>query len=165
VPVAFNPSADSSVDAEESTINASEMENNNAVVQTEKAESKKSAENEPKFKRTVIHKVKKGDTLIDLAKEFDTDVKAISANNHLKNGQIKIGQALKFETWSKVDKKTVAKYVAESKKDANKGHKSLNRDSDSQNKHKTVRISARKLQSTHKSKTALIKTHTRVRIR
>jgi membrane-bound lytic murein transglycosylase D len=81
VPVAFSADAENT---EENTINASEMENNNAVIQTDNDEPKKSAENEPKFKRIVIHKVKKGDTLIDLAKEFNTDVKTISANNHLK---------------------------------------------------------------------------------
>jgi membrane-bound lytic murein transglycosylase D len=162
VPVAFSADA---ANTEENTINASEMENNNTVIQADNDEPKKSAENEPKFKRTVILKVKKGDTLINLAKEFNTDVKTISANNHLKNGQIKIGQGLRFETWSKVDKKTVAKYDAVTKKESNKAQKSFNRDSNSQNKHKTIRISARKSLSTHKAKTSTVKAHTRVRLR
>ncbi len=68
------------------SINASEMENNNAIDQ--------STEIEPITTRSITHKVKKGDTLQALANQYGTNTKTLMKINHLKSGKLKAGQTL-----------------------------------------------------------------------
>ncbi len=49
----------------------------------------------------VKYKVKKGDTLITIAKKFGTDVKEIKKLNNLKTNAIRVGQVLKIPTTKK----------------------------------------------------------------
>ena len=70
------------------SINSAEMENNNRIDQT--------AEIEPSVSRSVIHKVKNGDTLLGLAAKYNTDAKTLLSINHLKNAKLKTGQTLKI---------------------------------------------------------------------
>ena len=68
------------------SINASEMENNNAIDQ--------STEIEPITTRSITHKVKKGDTLQALANKYGTNTKTLMKMNHLKSGKLNAGQTL-----------------------------------------------------------------------
>ena len=92
VPVAYNGQPIAS-DASTYAINEAEMENNNAIKEpTEKAEAKI----EPKLVPPVIHKVKRGDTLLGLAAKYDTDTKTLMKLNHLKNGKLRAGQSIQL---------------------------------------------------------------------
>jgi len=68
------------------SINAAEMENNNHIDQTA----------EPTVSRLVIHKVKNGDTLQNLASKYGTSTKSLMKINHLKSAKLKAGQSLKM---------------------------------------------------------------------
>ena len=67
-------------------INASEMENNNAIDQ--------STEIEPIATLNITHKVKKGETLQALANKYGTNAKTLMKINHLKSANLKAGQTL-----------------------------------------------------------------------
>ena len=71
------------------TINAAEMENNNAIVEAD--------EIEPKATRSTIHEVKKGETLQALANKYGTNTKALMKINSLKSTQLKAGQTLRIK--------------------------------------------------------------------
>ena len=71
------------------TINATEMENNNAILEAD--------EIEPKASRNITHKVKKGETLQALANKYDTNTRALIKNNSLKSTQLKAGQTLRIK--------------------------------------------------------------------
>ena len=71
------------------TINAAEMENNNAIVEAD--------EIEPKATRSITHKVKKGETLLALSNKYGTNTKALMKNNSLKSTQLKAGQILRIK--------------------------------------------------------------------
>ena len=70
------------------TINAAEMENNNNINQAN--------ESEPSHSRAIIHQVKSGDTLQNLAAKYNTNTKTLMKINHLKNAKLKAGQKLKI---------------------------------------------------------------------
>ena len=67
-------------------INASEMENNNAIDQ--------STEIEPIATLNITHKVKKGETLQALANKYGAHAKTLMKINHLKSANLKAGQTL-----------------------------------------------------------------------
>ena len=67
-------------------INASEMENNNAIDQ--------SNEIEPIATLNITHKVKKGETLQALANKYGAHAKTLMKINHLKSANLKAGQTL-----------------------------------------------------------------------
>ena len=67
-------------------INASEMENNNAIDQ--------STEIEPIATLNITHKVKKGETLQELANKYGAHAKTLMKINHLKSANLKAGQTL-----------------------------------------------------------------------
>ncbi len=81
------------------TINATEMENNNAIVEAD--------EIEPKATRSITHEVKKGETLQALANKYDTNTKALMKINSLKSTQLKAGQTLRIK--DEVETKTQLK--------------------------------------------------------
>jgi membrane-bound lytic murein transglycosylase D len=89
VPAVYNgkPISNAS-EIQSDSINAAEMENNNAINQTN--------ENEPKATRTVTHKVKRGETLAALADKYDTNTKTLIKINRLKSTKLKAGQTLKI---------------------------------------------------------------------
>ena len=73
------------------------IEQNSANIDLNRAENKTETSREvvePAQQRSVTHKVKKGETLITIAKHYGISVKQISANNSLKNKTIKAGQIL-----------------------------------------------------------------------
>jgi membrane-bound lytic murein transglycosylase D len=94
-------------DANSNLIDETEMENNNVIKESAaRAEPKRE---EAKTEREqiehriehikvapVIHKVKRGDTLLALAAKYDTDTKTLMKLNHLKNGQLKAGQKIQL---------------------------------------------------------------------
>jgi LysM repeat protein len=55
-----------------------------------------SPEPAPAKPESTIYKVKKGDTLLALAKRFKTNVKSIKANNNLRSNNLSIGQRLRL---------------------------------------------------------------------
>ena len=68
------------------SINAAEMENNNHIDQSA----------EPTVSRLVIHKVKNGDTLQNLASKYGISTNSLMKINHLKSAKLKAGQSLKM---------------------------------------------------------------------
>ena len=87
------------------SINAGEMENNNAIDQ--------SNEVEPIATRSITHKVKKGETLQSLANKYDTNTKALMKINSLKSTQLKAGITLRIK--DVVAKKTPLKSASNNK--------------------------------------------------
>ena len=98
VPAVYNGEPLSNADEIKSdSINASEMENNNAIDQ--------SNEIEPIARRNITHKVKKGETLQALAKKYGINTKAMMKMNHLKSAKLKAGQTLTINEASDNNKK------------------------------------------------------------
>lgn len=106
VPVAFkttsennatnNTVASEASDNQANNIDVAEMENNNAINQSNDNQSR----NEPKSSRPVLIKVKRGDTLQGLADKYDTNAKSLIKINHLRNGKIVAGQTIKVTEYS-----------------------------------------------------------------
>ena len=46
--------------------------------------------------KTTVYKVKRGDTLLEIAKRFDTSVKVIKKKNNLRTANLKLGQKLEI---------------------------------------------------------------------
>jgi membrane-bound lytic murein transglycosylase D len=82
---AFEPSNDVSIEQTSANIDL-----NRAEI---KAETSRDAI-EPVKQNSLTHKVKKGEALITIAKQYGISVKQISASNSLKNNSIKAGQIL-----------------------------------------------------------------------
>ena len=53
---------------------------------------------EPEIERPVIHKVKRGETLSDLANKYDVNAKTLMKINRLKSSQLKAGQTIRLGT-------------------------------------------------------------------
>ncbi len=83
VPAAYT---NTGTDYDTETIDASELASNNIETVEDS--------NEPKPTRHVIHKVKKGETLIALAAKYDTNTQTLRKLNGLKNTKVKVGQTL-----------------------------------------------------------------------
>ena len=106
VPAVYNGEPLSNADEIKSdSINASEMENNNAIDQ--------SSEIEPIATRSITHKVKKGETLQALANKYGTSTKALMKINSLKSTQLKAGKTLRIK--DVVVKKTSLKSASNNK--------------------------------------------------
>ncbi len=106
VPAVYNGEPLSNADEIKSdSINASEMENNNATDQ--------SSEIEPIATRSITHKVKKGETLQALANKYGTSTKALMKINSLKSTQLKAGKTLRIK--DVVVKKTSLKSASNNK--------------------------------------------------
>jgi membrane-bound lytic murein transglycosylase D len=106
VPAVYNGEPLSNADEIKSdSINASEMENNNAIDQ--------SSEIEPIATRSITHKVKKGETLQALANKYGTNTKALMKINGLKSTQLKAGKTLRIK--DVVAKKTPLKSASNNK--------------------------------------------------
>lgn len=88
VPAVYNgkPLSDAS-EVQSDSINVAEMENNNTIDQSD----------EPSGGRSLIHKVKNGETLQSLAKKYGTSTKNLMRVNHLKNAKVKVGQSLTIQ--------------------------------------------------------------------
>ncbi len=71
-------------------IDLTSTENNNALNIAEKNK----AENEPARQHSVTHKVKKGEYMQSIAKQYGVSVKQIMASSALKNSRVKAGQLL-----------------------------------------------------------------------
>ncbi|MES2013077.1 MAG: transglycosylase SLT domain-containing protein [Pseudomonadota bacterium] len=99
---------------------------------------------EPVKARSVTYKVKKGETIQSIAKQFGISAKQISASNSLKSNRVKAGQTLKIEA---VDSK-VKSQKNNSKTKANK----------SDTKTKKVSGRAKSSQKQTKSKSAKVST-------
>lgn len=98
VPAVYNGEPLSNADEIKSDgINASEMENNNAIDQSD--------EIEPLATRSITHKVKKGETLQALANKYNTNTKALMKLNQLKSANLKAGQTLTINLASESNKK------------------------------------------------------------
>ena len=82
VPAAYQPVA---ID-ESQTIDADALESNNTEDTVDA--------DEPKAISHVIHKVKKGETLLALAKQYNTSTKDLIKLNRLSNSKVKVGQTL-----------------------------------------------------------------------
>ncbi|MCR2822047.1 LysM peptidoglycan-binding domain-containing protein [Lederbergia panacisoli] len=103
--------------------------------------------------KTSKYKVKKGDTLSKIAKQYNTTVKEIKAANKLKNDMIKIGQLLsipKKTTSSKAAVKPVASTKSNSSKTAVKPVASTNNKTESNINTKVVNNNASKIESNQK---------------
>lgn len=106
VPAVYNGEPLSNADEIKSdSINASELENNNAIDQ--------SSEIEPIATRSITHKVKKGETLQALANKYGTSTKALMKINSLKSTQLKAGKTLRIK--DVVAKKTSLKNASNNK--------------------------------------------------
>ena len=106
VPAVYNGEPLSNADEIKSdSINASELENNNAIDQ--------SSEIEPIATRSITHKVKKGETLQALANKYGTSTKALMKINSLKSTQLKAGKTLRIKDI--VAKKTSLKNASNNK--------------------------------------------------
>ena len=77
----------------------------------------------------VIHKVKRGDTLMALAAKYDTDTKALMKLNHLKSSQLKAGQRIQLTEASvkTVEKRSEISHTKLSKNDKAGKEKSSNK--------------------------------------
>lgn len=62
--------------------------------------------NEPKLSTSLIHKVKRGDTLHSLADKYDTDSRTLMKMNSLKTSKLKVGQTIKISSSKVVANKT-----------------------------------------------------------
>ena len=106
VPAVYNGEPLSNADEIKSdSINASELENNNAIDQ--------SSEIEPIATRSITHRVKKGETLQALANKYGTSTKALMKINSLKSTQLKAGKTLRIK--DVVVKKTSLKSASNNK--------------------------------------------------
>jgi membrane-bound lytic murein transglycosylase D len=93
VPAVYNGrSISDTPEARSDSIDTAEMANNNVMEDVSK--------NEPKATRSIIHRVKKGETLIALAGKYDTSTQALMKLNRLKSSKVKAGQNLKIEDGS-----------------------------------------------------------------
>lgn len=68
--------------------------------------SESNDENEPKEKRSVSHKVKKGEVMATIAKRYGVSVKQIMAANSLKTSRVKTGQVLNIDVAENSSTKT-----------------------------------------------------------
>ncbi len=102
VPVTYNGQP-ILTDSGTSLINEAELENNNTLIEPEEIAKPKLVKIEPKLVPPVIHKVKRGDTLIALAAKYNTDTETLMTLNHLKNKQLKAGQNLQLTEASHKD--------------------------------------------------------------
>ncbi len=85
VPAIHDDNLDNDINNEES-IDVAELEKNNLH------------ESEPKLSSSLIHKVKRGDTLHAIADKYDTDSKILMKINRLKSSKLKVGQTIKLGT-------------------------------------------------------------------
>jgi len=70
------------------------LEKGTQVASTKKGKSKKAAAAEP---AVIKYTVKKGDTLTQIAKRYNTTIAEIAKMNHLPGNQVRIGQVLKIK--------------------------------------------------------------------
>ncbi len=137
VPAVYNgkPLSDAS-EIKSDGIDAAEMENNNTINQTN--------ESEPSARRAVTHRVKKGETLQTLAKQYGTDAKSLMKINHLKSSQLKAGQSLKINEASAGDNRNHRKVANRAKITGGRISKvSMHGSKISSKKHHSGHISAR----------------------
>ena len=52
-------------------------------------------ENEPSSSKPIVHKVKRGETLTDLAKKYQVSQSSLMKINHLKSSKVKVGQQIR----------------------------------------------------------------------
>jgi membrane-bound lytic murein transglycosylase D len=83
---------------------------------------KNKAEIEPTKQQSVTHKVKKGETMLSIAKHYDVSTKQIMLANNLKRRQVNVGQVLNITSANEADK--AAKNKSENKSTKNKATKS-----------------------------------------
>jgi len=100
---------------------------------------------EPVKARSVTHKVKKGETIQSIAKQFGISAKQISASNALKSNRVKAGQTLKIE-------------AVDSKAKSQKNNNSKTKTNKSDTKTKKVSGRAKSSQKQAKSKSAKVST-------
>ncbi len=141
VPAVYNGEPLSNVNEIKSDgINASEMENNNAIDQ--------SSEIEPivahNITHNITHKVKKGDTLAGLASKYDTNTKALMKTNSLKSTQLKAGQTIIIK--DVVTKETPPKNTRNNKDNKQVVSKTSNHKANSI-KTNSIKISGKKISS------------------
>jgi LysM repeat protein len=90
VPAVYNDKSISDVpEIQSDSIDAAELVNNDVIDETD--------EIEPKAKRSVTHKVKKGETLTALADKYDMSTQALMKLNRLKSSKLRVGQTLKIK--------------------------------------------------------------------
>ena len=53
---------------------------------------------EPETERTVVHKVRRGETLSDIANKYDVNAKTLMKINRLQSSQLKAGQIIRLDT-------------------------------------------------------------------
>ena len=93
VPAVYHPSASGQI----SNIDANEMESNNTESFSENefaGEPENESKSEPKSASRVIHKIKKGETLLLIASKYNISAKKLMQANGLKNSRVKVGQRL-----------------------------------------------------------------------
>jgi LysM repeat protein len=83
---------------------------------------KNKAEIEPTKQQSVTHRVKKGETMLSIAKHYDVSTKQIMLANNLKRRQVNVGQVLNITSANEADK--AAKNKSENKSTKNKATKS-----------------------------------------
>jgi membrane-bound lytic murein transglycosylase D len=92
VPAAYHPSSNSltSISNQAPSIDVNEMESNNV----ENLSDNDTTADEPKAGYRVIHKIKKGETLLAIAGKYNTSTLALMKINGLKTSKVKVGQKL-----------------------------------------------------------------------
>ena len=65
---------------------------------------KNKAEIEPTKQQSVTHRVKKGETMLSIAKHYDVSTKQIMLINNLKTSQVNVGQLLNITSANKAEK-------------------------------------------------------------
>jgi membrane-bound lytic murein transglycosylase D len=98
VPVNYN------ADAEANLIDESALADNDQEIEA--------AENEPSAKGPRAHKVKRGETLANIAKKYNTSPNALMKINHLKSSKVKVGQLIQLNLTSQKSTKAASKHVA-----------------------------------------------------
>jgi membrane-bound lytic murein transglycosylase D len=81
-------------------------------------------ENEPSSNKAILHRVKRGETLTDLAKKYKVSSKSLMKINHLKSTNLKVGQQISISLANEKSSKVSSKKTGvKSKNNAGKRYK------------------------------------------
>ena len=72
------------------------IERDNASTDIADSDIADNSENEPSAAAPVLHKVRRGETLANIAEKYDVDIKTLIKINHLESNQVKTGQIIRL---------------------------------------------------------------------
>jgi len=105
--------SDNSDGRDENIIDADSLENNNLSATSDSFDSPK---------RVVMHKVKKSESIAQVAKKYGVNTKLLIVQNHLKSGKLKTGQMIKVSYSPFVATRSESKYKARNTARGKKSH-------------------------------------------